>query len=402
MIFTDLNFLLFFSVVLLVANIVLKNKNRPRVLFLTLASYFFYCAWDYRFSTLILFSTIVDYFLGLKISSVEGKERKKFYLSLSLLANIGLLGFFKYFNFFLDNINAIAGSEFSTWNIILPVGISFYTFQTMSYTIDIYRRKISPEKDFLKFAFFVSFFPQLVAGPIVRAAEFLPQSQVLPEINKSRALAGFQIFLYGVIKKALIADTLAQFVDPVFSSPENFSSLTIWLGVIAYSIQIFTDFSGYSDMAIGVAHMLGYDLVKNFNRPYVSHSITEFWRRWHMSLSFWIRDYIYISLGGNRLGRFRTYINLLVTMLLGGLWHGASWSFVIWGGLHGVALAIERFFGLDNRAYSNRGKVLPWIVTMLFVANAWVFFRAQDLTVATEVFRRAHVPATHHFGSSYW
>lgn len=393
MMFTDFWFFPFILIVVFFANVIFRKNQTHRILFLTFSSYFFYATWNWKFSFLIMLSTIIDYFLGLKIYNSKNLKQRKLFLFLSILANLTVLGFFKYFNFFVDNISWLFGSSFNYWNIILPVGISFYTFQTMSYSIDIYRKEINAEKNFLKFAFFVSFFPQLVAGPIVRAKEFLPQTKKIKIPSNGDFLKGFQIFLYGVIKKLLIADTLAIFVDVVYGSPSLFSTQTLWLATIAYTIQIFCDFSGYSDMAIGIAKMLGFNLVKNFDLPYLSRSVTEFWRRWHLSLSRWIRDYIYIPLGGNRDGKFKQARNLLITMLLGGLWHGASWNFIFWGGLHGLALVIEKYIIFPNFNFKNKNLIfnfISWFLTINFVMLSWIFFRAKNFSDAFLIINRMY------------
>ena len=332
MLFTQIEFLLFFIFCLI--SIYLTSSNRFRKGILLFASYYFYAYWDWRFLSLIIYSTLIDFIVGKYIARTKNQQVRKRLLFISLVSNLSVLGFFKYFNFFINSLSiplAEIGLNVTTLNIILPIGISFYTFQTLSYTIDIYRNKIPPTSSILDFSLFVAFFPQIVAGPIVRAAEFLPQLKVKRVINWDNLFIGFRLFTFGFFKKVFIADNLAIFVDKVFENPSVFSSITILLGVIAFGIQIYCDFSGYSDMAIGIAKALGYELPLNFNYPYIAKNITDFWRRWHMSLSFWLRDYLYIPLGGNRKGTRRTYINLMLTMLLGGLWHGASWNFVVWG-----------------------------------------------------------------------
>ena len=312
----------------------------------------------------------------------------------SVCVNLGLLGFFKYYNFFVDSASAVLsewGLGISNLEIILPVGISFYTFQTMSYTLDIYRGKLKPARSFSDFALFVAFFPQLVAGPIVRAADFLPQLEHRVHIRGANLWAGTQIFLIGLFKKLMIADSVAPFVDAVHEYPGYYSPMTTWLCVLAYSLQIYCDFSGYSDMAIGCARMMGYEFQRNFNMPYLSATITEFWRRWHISLSSWLRDYLYISLGGNRKGHLRTYTNLLTAMILGGLWHGASWNFVIWGTLHGAVLALHKAWtGMPKPAFWNSGliRVLGVASTFMFVSLVWVLFRAQDTQTMEAVYRK--------------
>jgi len=341
------------------------------------ASYYFYAYWDYRFLGLLVASTIFDYLIGLALHRATSTSIRKSLLLLSIFGNLGVLGFFKYYNFFIESAEAI----FSRWGlgggtlaILLPIGISFYTFQTLSYSIDVYRRKILPCRSLLDFAIYVSFFPQLVAGPIVRASEFLPQLDAAPVVNRQHLYDGAMQVFRGFLKKVLIADHLAVFVDPVFASPTVFSSLTILLAIVAYTGQIYGDFSGYSDIAIGSARMLGFDLPENFRHPYLSTSIADFWRRWHITLSTWLRDYLYIPLGGNRHGSPRTYLNLMATMILGGLWHGAAWTFVLWGVWHGAALCLMR-----SSNSSRRGSLLSGIITFAIVVIGWTLFRATSL-----------------------
>ncbi|MCB2156783.1 MBOAT family protein [bacterium] len=385
MIFSSLAFYIFFAVVLLVT--FLLRSNRQKKLFLLAASYYFYGYWDWRFLGLILFSTIVDFLAGGYLLNHPNGTHRKRVLAISLATNLGLLGFFKYFNFFVDSANEILsgfGVGVSNLDIILPVGISFYTFQTMSYSIDVYFGKIKNKPAFIDFALFVAFFPQLVAGPIVRAADFLPQLNHPIALKRENLSTGAKCFLLGLVKKVLIADRMAMFVDPGFHNYQVWSSGTLWLIMIAYAIQIYCDFSGYSDMAIGAARMLGFDLGINFRMPYVSTNITEFWRRWHISLSTWLRDYLYIPLGGNRKGRRRTYINLMTTMTLGGLWHGASWNFVMWGILHGIALVLHKLkmeiWGKGPLLPGKIGAVIGWTGTFVFVLCTWVFFRSPDFS----------------------
>jgi alginate O-acetyltransferase complex protein AlgI len=302
-----------------------------------------------------------------------------------------MLAWFKYFNFFVSNANALLdvfGVSIPHLDIILPAGISFYTFKTMSYTIDVYRKIIDPCRSWLDYAMFVTFFPELIAGPIVRASVFLPQMGRSIGPTRERLVLGACIFLQGLTKKVFIADRLASIADPIFADPDIYSTPSVWFGVLSYSIQIFCDFSGYSDMAIGTAKMIGYDLPENFNMPYVSTSITEFWRRWHMTLSSWLRDYLYIPLGGNRRGQHRTYINLMLTMLLGGLWHGASWNFVIWGGMHGIALAVHKYWMETTSSRRPMYSCMGWFFTQLFVVLAWVPFRSSSLATTATLFRK--------------
>ncbi|MCB0166214.1 MAG: MBOAT family protein [Anaerolineae bacterium] len=356
--------------------------SKYRKLLLLAASYYFYANWDYRFTALIFASTVVDYIAGRLLQHGKNPTYRNSVLLISIGFNLGLLGFFKYYNFFIDSATVVLSSwglGVSNLDIILPVGISFYTFQTMSYTIDVYRRNLDAVDDFFDFALFVAFFPQLVAGPIVRAADFLPQLKKPVTISGSNIWAGSQIFIIGLFKKLMIADAVAPFVDGVYNYPGYFSSTTVWLAVLAYALQIYCDFSGYSDMAIGAARMFGFQFERNFNMPYLSKDITEFWRRWHISLSSWLRDYLYISLGGNRKGTLRTYANLMITMILGGLWHGASWNFVIWGALHGLALAFHKLWRSQTKGVTVPGlSLLSWLITFLFVVMVWVLFRAQD------------------------
>ncbi|MFV1995744.1 MAG: MBOAT family protein [Verrucomicrobiales bacterium] len=385
--FNSFEFPVFFGLVLLA--LLLSRRQGWRKGVLLVASYSFYGWWDVRFLVLIWVSTLIDYFLGGRIAETTNQFRRKRLLAVSVVMNLGVLGFFKYCNFFIESANALLeplGFHLGTLAIILPVGISFFTFQSMSYTIDIYRGRLQPAGSLLDFALFVAFFPQLVAGPIVRASDFLPQLKNPIRFRGTGLETGAQIFLFGLVKKVIIADRIAQFVDPVFADPLLFDSLTLWLASLGYTIQIFCDFSGYSDMAIGLALILGFRLPRNFNLPYLSSSIAEFWRRWHISLSSWLRDYLYIPLGGNRRGVGRTYINLVATMLLGGLWHGASWNFVLWGGLHGVALAGHRWLTSGSRSFwwpeGRAGAVAGWIVTMSIVVFGWILFRTDDIDAA--------------------
>ncbi|WP_147515381.1 MBOAT family O-acyltransferase [Massilibacterium senegalense] len=363
------------------------KSNKIKKGFLLVASYYFYAYWDYRFVFLMFIMSLVNYYFGLKIENSEKQNVKKNWLITSVVFNLTILGFFKYFNFFIESANTMLdnfGVRFPYLEIILPVGISFITFEVMSYTIDIYRKTNKSPNNFWDLALLVAFFPHLIAGPILKPKEFFPQLQKEIIIRWSNVEVGIQIFLFGLAKKVLIADRLALFVGPVFDSPQIYSSITIWLAVIAYAIQIYCDFSGYSDMAIGSAKCLGFDIPRNFNMPYVSKSVTEFWRRWHISLSTWLKEYLYISLGGNRKGKVRQYMNLMIVMLLGGLWHGASWNFVIWGGLHGVALGIHKvymdYIRQPNQKESYMYNFFSWLLTFIFICIAWVFFRSKDFT----------------------
>jgi alginate O-acetyltransferase complex protein AlgI len=396
MLFSQIEFIIFFCFTI---TLLLSIKNfRVQKIILLAGSYYFYAYWDWRFLGLIVLSTVIDYVVGSSLHKNNNQKSRKTLLCISLLANLGLLGFFKYCNFFIDSaavMLAPLGFNLQSLDIILPVGISFYTFQTLSYTIDIYRRRIKPCDDFSDFALFVGFFPQLVAGPIVRAADFLPQLKTPRTMNWSRTYLGGRQFVFGLFKKVFIADRLAMFVDVVFDNAGAFDCVTTWLAVIAYAIQIYCDFSGYSDMAIGLARTMGFDFQANFNHPYIATSIQDFWRRWHISLSSWLRDYLYISLGGNRKGEIRTYINLMITMLLGGLWHGASWTFVLWGGLHGLALAVNRWMSKGEKRQRSRMMIESlwgWITTMLVVLISWVLFRSPTFADAFLMLQQMFAP----------
>ena len=373
--FASLEFVIFFAVVFAVTLFLQRLKRKIfKEVFLLIASYFFYAYWDFRFAFLLLFVTVAVYisarFIHKKISVVFG-----------VVVPLVVLGFFKYFNFFLSSFSAVVGGSWNALNIILPVGISFYTFQALSYVIDVKRGKIEAEKSFIRLALYISFFPQLVAGPIVKASEFLPQLDEDRRITLKNVEYGVQLMVFGFLKKIVIADHLSVFVDDVFRMPSTFHWSSILLAVISYAIQIYFDFSGYSDIAIGCAKCFGYDFCPNFNLPYLSENVTVFWRRWHISLSTWLREYLYIPLGGNRKGKFRQYINLFITMLLGGFWHGANWTFVVWGAMHGLALCVDKL--IPKKIYDKVVfKLLGTILTLSFVSFLWIFFRADTFQTA--------------------
>jgi alginate O-acetyltransferase complex protein AlgI len=383
--------LLFFTVLILLG--MWRNPLARKVIIL-LASCVFYAYWDWRFLSLLIIVTVMDYYISVKIYSLSDQRAKRNWLILSVVINLLILGYFKYFNFFIDTFNVLfhpLGWNLRGFDIILPVGISFYIFETISYVVDVYKHSAQPARSLLDYAVFVTFFPRLVAGPIMRASQFLPQLYRGLQFSRENFLVGAQLFAQGLIKKIVVADAVAYLVDAVYDNPGIFSSSTIYLAIFAYSVQIYFDFSGYSDMACGVAKTLGFDLAVNFDFPYISQSITEFWRRWHISLSSWLRDYLYISLGGNRAGKVRTYVNLMLTMLIGGLWHGASWNFVFWGGLHGAYLAAERFFGKNSHEDNQRYGVFSWIkalLTFLLVSFTWIFFRSPSLAVTKIIFEK--------------
>ena len=363
------------------------HKTRPRILYLTLFSLFFYYKSGGLFFLLLISSTVIDFNLAKWIYNSKTKAAKKSLLVVSLIVNLGLLFYFKYTNFFIQTWDDLSFGHLNPINVILPVGISFYTFQVLSYTIDIYRGQLVPSKSILDFGFYISFFPHLVAGPIVRAKNFLPQIHEDVVITKDEIGQALFLILTGLIKKAVISDYISvNFVDRVFETPQVYSGFENLMGVYGYAMQIYCDFSGYSDMAIGIALLLGYRLGVNFDLPYQSASITEFWRRWHISLSSWLRDYLYIPLGGNRKGKVRTYINLMITMLLGGLWHGASWNFIFWGFMHGVGLALDKlkdsFLKIPKNIFTHTVGVL---FTFHFVCFCWIFFRAKTFTIASQI-----------------
>ncbi len=380
LIFAPVFFILYFSV-----------KGRARQVLILLSGYFFYGWWDYRFLALIAFTTIMDFNFGLYIDRNEDPIRRRRAVVASIIMNLGFLGFFKYCNFFADNLATLIRSfgftpSWTTLHIILPVGISFYTFQSLSYTVDVYRRKMPVERDFIKFAAFVSLFPQLMAGPIVRAYDLLPQMSTDKKFEWNRWHSGLGRVLWGFFKKVAIADSLAPFVDQVFAAPETFGSLHLLIGVVFYSFQIYCDFSGYSDIAIGLARMMGFVFPENFRTPYFSKSFSEFWTRWHISLSSWLRDYLYIPLGGNRHGLVGTYKNNMLTMLLGGLWHGANWAFVFWGFLHGLYLILQRIVTPVWRRFVrlvHLPKLADDAIALLCVYAltlfAWIYFRAGSI-----------------------
>jgi len=387
MLFTQLEFPIFFLIVL-IATWTCRTRTTRNTLLLA-ASYYFYAYWDYRFCGLLILSTVVDFVVARAIAASSNPTTRRGWLMVSLVVNLGVLGFFKYFNFFIESAAPILhsiGLSSSTLSIILPVGISFYTFQTLSYTIDVYRGVIKPTNRFLDFATYVAFFPQLVAGPIVRARELLPQLSLVPDWSKRRVYGGAQQMLRGAVKKVLLADRLGEMVDVVFAGPDLYSGATVWIAVLAYTGQIYFDFSGYSDIAIGAAKMLGYRFPVNFRHPYLATSVADFWRRWHMTLSRWLRDYLYISIGGNRRGLWLTYRNLLITMGLGGLWHGAAWTFVLWGLWHGIALVVERFIRASLGI--RLPKMIGWVTTFLVVVGGWVLFRSESLATAGVVFQK--------------
>lgn len=393
MLFIEFRFFVFLGVVLAVHWLLRGNTRRK--LWLLGCSYFFYAAWDWRFLSLILISTILDYTTALRMQASDSLAAKRRWLLVSVAGNLSILGFFKYFDFFAGSLADLAGLlgvhlTHATLSIVLPVGISFYTFQTMSYSLDVYHGKMKPRRNLLDVALFVAFFPQLVAGPIVRARDFLPQLDTLRDKHRVDVRACLILFLVGFVKKACVADNLSPYVDAYFAEPALYNSLSAWVAILFYAVQIYCDFSGYSDMAIASAGLLGYRLPVNFKAPYLAVGISDFWRRWHISLSSWLRDYLYIPLGGNRCSRPRQYANLMITMLLGGLWHGAAWRFVAWGGLHGVALVAEHEGRRRGINWSRLGRLaapLGTALTFYWVCITWIFFRAQTFGQAVVALR---------------
>lgn len=369
--------------------------QRHRNLFLLAASYFFYACWDRRFLGLIFLITLVDYFCGARIYAAVSPARKKQWLLLSLAVNLGILGFFKYFNFFAETLVSLAQAagwrgSFSTLNILLPIGISFYVFRSMSYSLDIYRGILRPAGSWIDYALFVSFFPHLAAGPITRAKEFLFQLDEKRPFRWEDLEAGLARFLLGFFNKVLIADTLSLYiVDPVFAAPEKYTSATLWFAMVSYTLQIYADFAGYSSMAIGSARILGLRLPENFSSPYLASNISEFWRRWHMTMSRFFRDYIYISLGGSRKGRGRALLNVAVTTVASGLWHGAAMTFVLWGALHGAYIMLYQLWhDWRGRAEPALYAVVPaWLLTQAAVCLSRVLFRSADMRTASLFFK---------------
>ena len=390
--FTSIQFIILFLATLAVLSVSgLFHSPKARIfrhVYLLVASYVFYGWWDWRFCFLMLLLTVVAYSTA---KHLDNERYRRLAITIGIAVPLLILAFFKYTNFFLDSFVSAFGIEnMRSLNIILPVGISFYTFQSMSYTIDVYRKKIKPAK-LLDVALYISFFPQLVAGPIVKAQDFLPQLEQDRRVTLKGLEAGLQIFVMGMFKKIVLADRLSVFVDDVFAAPASYSSLTVILAVISYALQIYFDFSGYSDMAIGCARCMGYDLQRNFNLPYLSKNPSEFWKRWHISLSTWLQEYLYIPLGGNRKGKIRTYINLILTMILGGLWHGASWTFVIWGTLHGLALCVHKAVAKNHRDKKHLPAPVLILINNIFVCLCWIFFRADRFGTALCVLNKIFI-----------
>ena len=419
MLFNTIDFAIFLPIIFILYWFVINKNTSRQNLLIVIASYIFYGWWDWRFLFLIAFSTLVDYFVGIRMSVVQKKKVRKLLLFTSIFINLGFLAFFKYYNFFLQNfIDAFSFFGFSinhsSLNIILPVGISFYTFQTLSYTIDVYKKKLSPTKDVISFAAFVSFFPQLVAGPIERAKNLLPQFYNKRIFEYSIAVDGMRQILWGLFKKVVIADNCAEYSNMIFNSHQDFSGSTLILGAVFFTFQIYCDFSGYSDIAIGTARLFGFNLMQNFAFPYFSRDIAEFWRRWHISLSTWFRDYLYIPLGGSRGNNFQRIRNVLIIFIVSGFWHGPIWTFIMWGALNAlyfipIMLMKRNRLNIDVIAndsfFPSMRDLFSMMVTFSLTVFAWIFFRCDSvehaLSYISIIFSKTTFSAPY-FSYAYW
>lgn len=402
MLFNSVEFSIFLPIVFLLYWFVFNKSLKQQNIFLLAVSYFFYGWWDWRFLSLIAFSSALDFYIGVALSKTERKEKRKLLVLASLAVNLGFLGFFKYYNFFAEGFSdafTLLGKsiEVSRLNIILPVGISFYTFQTLSYTLDVYNKKLKPTKSIISFFSFVSFFPQLVAGPIERASNLLPQFYKKREFKYKPAVDGLRQILWGLLKKIVIADNCAEYVNEVFSNINNYPGSTLVLAAIFFAFQIYGDFSGYSDIAIGTSRLFGFTLMQNFSFPYFSRDIAEFWRRWHISLSSWFKDYLYIPLGGSKNGLAKSIRNTFIIFIVSGFWHGANWTFIVWGALNAIyilplLLMKKNRTNLDTAA---NGKIIPTLkefiqITFTFSITvfAWIFFRSESISKAFKYINR--------------
>jgi len=401
MLFNSLNFAYFLPIVFIIYWILNKQSLQYQNIVLLIASYFFYSCWDYRFLFLLIFSTLLDYFTGIKMSESKSSGTRKFWFCLSVCINLGFLGVFKYYDFFATSFADFLSHlglrvEISTLNVILPVGISFYTFHGLSYVIDIYKEKIKPERNFIDYSLFVSFFPLLVAGPIERATHLLPQIKKKREFSDAKAVDGLRQILWGLFKKVVIADNCAVYANAVFNHSANYSGTTLVLGALMFTFQIYCDFSGYSDIAIGTAKLFGIDLLRNFAYPYFSRDIAEFWRRWHISLSSWFKDYLYIPLGGSRGGLWMRIRNTFIIFVVSGFWHGANWTFIIWGALNALFIMPSIIFktNRNNLETVAAGRLLPsfnelfhMALTFSLTVFAWIFFRSASIGQAVQIIR---------------
>lgn len=413
MLFNSIQFLVFFPAVFVVYWLLTQRNLRIQNLFLLAVSYYFYACWDWRFLFLLVFSTLLDYFTGLQMERVGDPRKKRFWFWLSVGINLGFLGIFKYYNFFIGSFAGLLGvwgvqAHFPSLQVILPVGISFYTFHGLSYVIDIYKGRIRAERNFVDYSLFVSYFPLLVAGPIERATHLLPQLKVSRIFDATKAISGLELMIWGFFKKVVIADNMARIVNQVYGDSAAYDGYSLVLAALAFSFQIYCDFSGYSDIAIGSSRILGIDLLKNFDFPYLSRNIAEFWRRWHISLSSWFRDYVYIPLGGSKGTRLLSIRNVFVIFLVSGFWHGANWTFIVWGAIHAL-LFIPSFVFASNRKFNqdlvHAGKRFPALsdffhiaVTFSLVTLAWIFFRAESLPAAYQFIKGI---ATNHPGQRF-
>lgn len=393
MLFNSLSFALFLPIVFILYWFVVRNNFKQQNILLLFASYFFYACWDYRFLFLLMFSTLLDYFSGLKMDAANSRLQKKIWFWLSIIINLGFLGIFKYYNFFAESFAeslSMLGINVNLWTlkVILPVGISFYTFHGLSYVVDIYNEKIKAEKNFVDYAVFVSFFPLLVAGPIERATHLLPQIQRNRSFDSSKAIDGLRQILWGLFKKIVIADSCAQFANQIFNNSEGYSGLALVFGALFFTFQIYCDFSGYSDIALGTARLFGIELLRNFAFPYFSRDIAEFWRRWHISLSTWFRDYLYIPLGGSKGGTLKKVRNTFIIFIVSGFWHGANWTFMMWGFLNALYIMPSILFNTNRNNLDNvaQGKTFPsvkelfqMLITFSLTVIAWIFFRARSI-----------------------
>ena len=365
----------------------LKSRRKQMMVFVIAFSLFFFYKCSGLFFLLLVGTSVFDWWVAQFIESSKNRTERRIALSVSLVFSLSILLFFKYSNFVMSNLEALIGGNFQPLDLILPVGISFYTFRTISYVVDVYKGKIQPVDDYVEYLFFLSYFPCLVAGPIVRARDFMPQLQENKPATREMIYGGFFLVMLGIMKKALFADYIAQYNNIVFGNPAGYTGFELLMAVLGFTMQIYCDFSGYSDMAIGLGSIMGFNLGINFDYPYRSLNVTEFWHRWHITLSTWLRDYVYIPLGGNRKGKLRQHFNLMVTMLLGGLWHGAAWTFVVWGAGHGIALCVHKLCKpwLDSIASTRFTRCVSWLLTFSFVAFLWIFFRANSFHAAGQV-----------------
>ena len=384
MLFNSIAFLLFFPIIGLIYFLIPPDRIKLRNLFLLVSSYYFYMNWEPAYALLLLLSTAVTYLAALGISHFDSLGKKKLCLVGSLVINLSILFLFKYYNFITSNVEmALQASGMSIdipdFKLLLPVGISFYTFQALGYSIDVYRGTVKVERDFATYALFVSFFPQLVAGPIERSGNLLPQFKEKHPFNYDNMMAGLRLMVWGYFLKLVLADRCGIYVDTIFNNLDKHNGGSILLASLLFPFQIYGDFGGYSLIAIGVARVMGFNLMENFRRPYFATSVGEFWHRWHISLSTWFKDYVYIPLGGNRVSRVRNYFNLVITFVVSGIWHGANWTFLCWGTLHGIFLCIEKALGIGRNHYSGISKFCHWLVTFVLVCIAWILFRANNI-----------------------